>query len=172
VSKFHDALHTVQHEYERLDKITERETVPTNAALDEGRPSDRLTDEALQEIKDGHFGDSDVRRLVEEVVALRATGAQLTGRLFPIQNGPAIPWSIIAPFEYQAKRNHDQSLERLAERGGLSSREALCVLNSQSLRELFTGPKIPDKEAGDMLLKRVAELAQLLRPVAPDVSKP
>ena len=38
---------------------------------------------------------------------------------FPIQDGPTIPWSVIAPHEAQCQKNHGQSLERLAERGGL-----------------------------------------------------
>jgi len=49
-------------------------------------------------------------------------------RLFPIQGGPAIPWSVIAPCERQAKANHGQSLERLAKRGGLGADEAVDVL--------------------------------------------
>lgn len=50
------------------------------------------------------------------------------GRQFPIQDGPSIPWSVIAPFEKQAIANHNQTLERLAQRGGLGAGEALCVL--------------------------------------------
>lgn len=53
---------------------------------------------------------------------------------------PSIPWSLIAPHEAQAQRNHDQSLKRLAERGGLSPGEALCTLGDRSLRELMTSP--------------------------------
>jgi hypothetical protein len=59
------------------------------------------------------------------------------GRAFPIMvrhyevlNGPrSVPWGIVAPFEDRARKNHGgQSLERLAERGGLSPCELLCVL--------------------------------------------
>lgn len=40
-----------------------------------------------------------------------------------------VPWSVIAPHEAQAQRNHGgQTLERLAERGGLCAKEALAVL--------------------------------------------
>ena len=53
-------------------------------------------------------------------------------RRFPIQGGPSIPWSMIAPYEDQAQRNHSQSLERLAERGGLSPGEALAVMECRS----------------------------------------
>ena len=49
---------------------------------------------------------------------------------FPIlkSNGATIPWESIAPHEEQALRNHGQSLEKLASRGGLSWCEALAVL--------------------------------------------
>lgn len=52
-------------------------------------------------------------------------------RRFPILNNPTIeyvPWAMLAPHEERAKRNHSQSLERLAERGGLDAGEAMCVL--------------------------------------------
>ena len=55
----------------------------------------------------------------------------MSERLFPIMDGPAIPWRLIAPHERQARRNHDQSLERLAERSGLSCCEALAVLEDR-----------------------------------------
>lgn len=51
--------------------------------------------------------------------------------MFPILNDPvikAIPWAAIAPHEAQAQRNHSQSLNRLASRGGLSVCEALAVM--------------------------------------------
>lgn len=40
----------------------------------------------------------------------------------------SIPWAMIAPHEKQAWSNHGQTLERLAERGGLSPEEAFAVL--------------------------------------------
>ncbi len=51
-------------------------------------------------------------------------------RIFPIQGKriQSIPWAMIAPHEAQALRNHDQSLEVLARRCGLSASEALDVL--------------------------------------------
>lgn len=39
-----------------------------------------------------------------------------------------IPWEILEPHENQAHENHDQSLEQLARRGGLSWREVYAVL--------------------------------------------
>jgi N-acyl-D-aspartate/D-glutamate deacylase len=45
-----------------------------------------------------------------------------------------IPWDLIAPHEKQAQNNHDQSLKRLAERGGLDPIEAMLVLQDQPLK--------------------------------------
>jgi hypothetical protein len=39
-----------------------------------------------------------------------------------------IPWPMIAPHEKQARSNHSQSLERLAERGGLGCSEAIDIM--------------------------------------------
>lgn len=56
-------------------------------------------------------------------------------RMFPIMRGglksTMIPWAMIAPHEKQAQLNHDQTLERLAERGGLSHCEAIAVLEGR-----------------------------------------
>jgi len=52
-------------------------------------------------------------------------------RRFPIQRGPSILWSVIAPHEDQARRNHGQTLARLAERGGLDPIEALAVIEDR-----------------------------------------
>jgi len=49
---------------------------------------------------------------------------------FPLQLS-RIPWELIAPHERQALLNHDQSLERLAERCGLSACEAIAVLEDR-----------------------------------------
>jgi len=40
----------------------------------------------------------------------------------------AIPWEVAELFRKQAERNHSQSLERLAQRGGLSWMEAANAL--------------------------------------------
>lgn len=61
--------------------------------------------------------------------ALDAGKAAAKTRRFPIMGGPSIPWSMIEPHERQAKSFHDQSLERLAQRGGLAPSEALAVLD-------------------------------------------
>ena len=57
-----------------------------------------------------------------------------TVRMFPILNDPiirALPWSLLASHERQARDNHSQSLSALASRGGLSIDEAYCVIKDQ-----------------------------------------
>ncbi|MGE0853325.1 MAG: hypothetical protein AB7O44_27560 [Hyphomicrobiaceae bacterium] len=57
------------------------------------------------------------------------------GRVFPIMNIMAsIPWALIAMHEKQAIANHGQSLEMLASRGGLSTCEALAVIEDRPWR--------------------------------------
>jgi hypothetical protein len=60
-----------------------------------------------------------------------------------------IPWALIAPHERQAQRNHSQSLETLASRGGLSACEALAVIEDRSYR------RIPMAEANEQLARLV-----------------
>lgn len=64
-----------------------------------------------------------------------------------------VPWSFVAPHEAQAVRNHDQSLVRLASRGGLSPAEMLCVVKDQEWQ--WWAKPIPHAEVE-------AELARLL----------
>lgn len=42
-----------------------------------------------------------------------------------------IPWAFIAPHDAQARSNHGQSLERLAQRGGLAASEALDIIEGR-----------------------------------------
>ena len=67
---------------------------------------------------------------------------------FPIlkSNGATIPWKSIASHEAQALRNHGQSLEKLASRGGLSWCEALAVLRNSKFIEM------PEEEAKEKVL--------------------
>ena len=45
----------------------------------------------------------------------------------------AVPWAMIAQHEAQALKNHSQSLEQLAARGGLATFKALAVIEGRSL---------------------------------------
>lgn len=58
----------------------------------------------------------------------------MSRELMPIMSGKllkAIPWAMIAPHDAQAESNHSQSLERLAQRGGLAPSEALDILQGR-----------------------------------------
>lgn len=50
-------------------------------------------------------------------------------KMYPIMDGPSVPWDYMAPHESQAKKNHGQTLAELADRGGLSALEAECIAN-------------------------------------------
>ena len=56
---------------------------------------------------------------------------------FPIQHCrefASIPWKLLAPHASQARRNHSQTLEELAQRGGLSACEAVAVIEGRGWR--------------------------------------
>jgi hypothetical protein len=59
--------------------------------------------------------------------------ATMPREFMPIMGYPDIrlPWALIAPHEAQARANHRQSLERLAQRGGLDPIEAYAVLTDR-----------------------------------------
>lgn len=63
-----------------------------------------------------------------------------------VQFPRSVPWSLLAPHEKQALKNHDQNLETLAERGGLSPCEILAVVEDRSWK------RIPDAVAVLQLL--------------------
>ncbi len=83
----------------------------------------------------------------------------------PIENMPVmrgvsikqIPMRLLLPYEKQAVRNHGQSLQRLAERGGMNACEILGIIRGLSWSQL---KHYPDDEAS--LIKWVA--AQPLNP--------
>ncbi len=57
-----------------------------------------------------------------------------------------VPWEFIEPHEGQALSNHDQTLRRLADRGGLSPQEMIAVIEGWSLRKVI-GMKLSDNDA-------------------------
>jgi hypothetical protein len=56
-----------------------------------------------------------------------------------------VPWSLLAPHEQRALDNHDQTLERLAERGGLAPCEMLAIIENRRWRSM------PLEDAIDLL---------------------
>jgi len=59
---------------------------------------------------------------------------------FPIlsKNLKSVPWSFADRFRTSIEANHGQTLERLANRGGLSPGELMCAGCSQKLSYLIT----------------------------------
>jgi len=49
----------------------------------------------------------------------------------------SVPWLVVERHRQQAKRNHYQTLERLAERGGLCPSELLAVLSDEGFEPCF-----------------------------------
>lgn len=48
----------------------------------------------------------------------------------------SILWELLEPHKGQARRNHDQSLELLAERGGLTPTEIVAVMECREWRPM------------------------------------
>jgi hypothetical protein len=80
--------------------------------------------------------------------------AQREARMFPIMDGPDVPWSLLEPHEKYAMKNHGQTLERLAERGGLAAVEALQILDAKP----FGSVKLTVDYANRILAARVRSL--------------
>lgn len=73
-------------------------------------------------------------------------------RRFPILHDveiKSVPWAVVEPHRAQAITNHHQSIERLAERGGLSPCETVAIIEG---RAWF---RMPFTEARDKLLEYV-----------------
>jgi hypothetical protein len=76
---------------------------------------------------------------------------------FPILRHPEfrLPWVLIAPHARQAQRNHSQTLERLAERGGLSFDEAAAILEDRPWSAIQFPGQEPSAEAARRYLERL-----------------
>lgn len=68
-----------------------------------------------------------------------------------------VPWAFVEPHHAQAMINHDQTLNRLADRGGLSPQEMLAVVEGWTLREV-TIKRISDDDAIDRLHVKLTAL--------------
>ena len=77
----------------------------------------------------------------------------------------SVPWSFIEPGRHQAAANPGQTLERLAERGGLCPGEMRCALEGRKLWPHFNnlgedGNKARSLADAEWLSKRLCALAQ------------
>lgn len=60
----------------------------------------------------------------------------MSDEMFPIQDGPAVPMSVMLPHEGMCLRNHSQSIETLKRRGGLCSSEAYAAVHGIAYRDI------------------------------------
>jgi len=68
----------------------------------------------------------------------------MSEKRFPVLKSPgdikSVPWDLVEPHREQAMKNHQQTLERLAERGGLAWCELFAVMNGMSWFDLKSTP--------------------------------
>jgi len=116
---------------------------------------------------------NDCNDALDELATLRARLAEVEGerdklkaqkRRFPIMNGPSVPWSVMEPHEAQCQKNHSQSLERIAQRGGFDCAEAWFVVNDQPFpignREVWIDAGQKWKLFADQINLRESDLTQ------------
>lgn len=68
----------------------------------------------------------------------------------------SVPWSFVERFRERAEDNHDQTLERLNERGGLSPEELWRAAHDQPLFRA-TIPIPTEEQCGEWLIQAAAE---------------
>lgn len=73
-----------------------------------------------------------------------------------------IPWAAIEPHAAQAMANHGQTLEKIADRGGLSPSEALAIIEDRRFSIM------PRAEAET----RLARLVSIHPPASPSTGEP
>lgn len=67
-----------------------------------------------------------------------------------------IPWSILKAHEDQAIKNHDQTLDQLAARGGLDPCEIVAILDGMGFHQRW--PTSNGREAAAMAIERLNEI--------------
>lgn len=73
-----------------------------------------------------------------------------------------IPWDAISPFEGQAIHNHGQTLQRLAERGGLCPIEAHFVMTNRDWKGIYNSNPQMEKEAVAFIEKVVRDRTEIV----------
>ena len=67
----------------------------------------------------------------------------------------SVPWPFLEPHEARARTNHSQTLERLAQRGGLGPEEVLAIVRDKGLRYVLELAKLPKPQ---VVAELIAEL--------------
>ena len=88
----------------------------------------------------------------------------MSQKTFPIMKSTlrSIPWEMIAPHQSRALKNHGQTLNRLAERGGLEPSEAIAILTDQPWPWAHFAMLRTDQEKTAWRLQKEAELERLV----------
>jgi hypothetical protein len=74
----------------------------------------------------------------------------------------SVPWAFVETFREQAEDNHDQTLERLAERGGLAPNEMWLAAHGQQLSKFRQTLSPPSEEAcGEWLINVMRKLGEI-----------
>ncbi len=63
----------------------------------------------------------------------------------------SVPWNFVESARKQAEMNHGQTLERLAQRGGLSPSELLAALEGRTLAFVRKKPIVDAKTLGRLI---------------------
>lgn len=96
-------------------------------------------------------GKQDSLSLVQAMAAAEQRGmiaARDARKKFPVLgSSTTVDFQLVADHGKQAKTNHSQTVERLAERGGLSWEELHAVLNNQAFRKIDRNTAIEDCRA-------------------------
>lgn len=72
-----------------------------------------------------------------------------------------VPWAFVEAFRKQAEANHDQTLERLAQRGGLCPSEMWLAAHDQPLARFRQNVEAPDEETcGQWLIDEMRKLGE------------
>lgn len=76
----------------------------------------------------------------------------VVGRMFPILGANAfVPWDFVQPHERWALNNHDQTVRRLADRGGLSWCELCAVIEHRRWQAMDVNSAHPTKAVARVL---------------------
>ena len=74
----------------------------------------------------------------------------------------SVPWSFAETFREQAEDNHNQTLERLHERGGLAPEEVWLAAHGQPLSPRRQTMPVPTEEAcGEWLIAEMRRIGDL-----------
>lgn len=98
----------------------------------------------------------------------------MSGKRFPVITGQSrvsrevratwprsVPWAFVETFRERAESNHAQTLERLAERGGLAPDEMWLAAHDQPLSRFRQNVEPPSEQAcGEWLIAEMVKLGE------------